>query len=385
MTKPTLENATHRVSSFDSPATTPVDVITQSLPLLDSHQAQWWKNVGPRWAHFLEVAGYGIHEQYQYLLFLHQHVLPALGPYPGQFKSIFTPEGMPLEFSLSFQGSSNKSTARIGMEPMSALSGTENDPYNKATGNAYVAHLESLGISGFDTQIFHLVSKAICPPNDQSNEPILEKFWKGSYMLGFDTARGKLSAKAYASLITLHLTTQRSVEEIVTEPLKQIGQMMGCSDAISMTHQYLMESSSYNADTLISWDMTDPAKSRLKLYGYETELALSQLEGIWTLGGRLKNEGAIAKGLELSVKLWEILKSQERQLSSPDAPETPESWQPFQWNYEIRPGKPYPVTKIYYPLFGMSDIDVSNGISKFFDFLGWSERAQSYVSTVEKL
>ncbi|KAJ5673621.1 dimethylallyl tryptophan synthase [Penicillium longicatenatum] len=384
MTKPTPENFTHRVSSFERPVTSPIDVITQTLPLLDKHQAQWWKHAGPRWARFLEVARYGIHEQYQYLLFLHQHILPALGPYQGQYKSMLTPAGMPLEFSLNFRGNSSESTARVAIEPISALSGTEEDPYSKATGIAFVDHLESLGIAGFDTRIFDVISKAICPPNDQSNHPSLENFWKTSYMLGFDTAGGKVSTKAYAVLAAMHLTTLRSIEDIVNEPLTQIGQMMGCSDAVALTHQYLMESSSYAADSLISWDMTDPPKSRLKLYSYTSELVLGRVEGIWTLGGRLKNDPVVSKGLDLSVQLWEILGMKDRPPSLHDTPESPENL-PLQWNYEIQAGKPYPATKIYYPLVGMNDLDISKRISKFFNFLGWPERAQSYVSNVEKL
>lgn len=101
------------------------------LPTID--QGQYWLNTAPYLDNLLIQCGYDVHKQYQYLAFLHRHVLPVLGPFirssvEANYISGFSAEGYPMELSLNYQPS--KATVRLGCEPVGEFAGTSQDPIN---------------------------------------------------------------------------------------------------------------------------------------------------------------------------------------------------------------------------------------------------------------
>ncbi|GFG10815.1 hypothetical protein IFM61392_06590 [Aspergillus lentulus] len=97
------------------------------LPTID--QGQYWLNTAPYLDNLLIQCGYDVHKQYQYLAFLHRHVLPVLGPFirssvEANYISGFSAEGYPMELSLNYQPS--KATVRLGCEPLSLTTSEAN-------------------------------------------------------------------------------------------------------------------------------------------------------------------------------------------------------------------------------------------------------------------
>ncbi|PWY96286.1 hypothetical protein BO94DRAFT_551970 [Aspergillus sclerotioniger CBS 115572] len=104
------------------------------------------------------------------------------------------------------------------------------------------------------------------------------------------------------------------------------------------------------------------AKSQAKIHGMHGGLRLEEAESAWTLGGKLKDPATMYLwGLELVRRLWGLA------------------------YYEIRRGCDMPVPKLYFPLFGRNNMFVAKTLAQFFQSLGWTEQARTYVDSVQYL
>jgi DMATS type aromatic prenyltransferase len=137
----------------------------------------------------------------------------------------------------------------------------------------------------------------------------------------------------------------------------------------------------------ISIDCVDPMRARIKIYIRSAFTAFSKICDMYTLGGRLKDKVTNA-GIGILQELWPLVM---------DLPEECSDDQELQscghrtggtiFNFEIKPGNPFPEPKIYIPVkhYGKNDIAIAEGIVEFCRRQGWNELANSYIDTIRSV
>ncbi|KAL2858970.1 tryptophan dimethylallyltransferase-domain-containing protein [Aspergillus pseudodeflectus] len=384
-----------------SAATTPFDMLSKyiSFPTLD--QEQWWKATGPLLSRILAASGYPLDQQYQYLTFHHAQIVPRLGPYPARWISGVTRSGLPIEFSMNYQQhGGGDPMVRIGLEPVDSYSGTGRDPFNQAPAADLLHALARLGIKGFDPQLYSLfAAEHTLTPSDIA--AVKDTLLKSQHTFGFDFKDSGIVVKGYTfpgarakargvpiwDLIADTVTHVRDATTTTTTNDSK-GNQLDCTDAFSLIRDYVSSKPDlYHDFTLFSWDYIDPAASRLKYYCVSSDTTWARVEELWSLGGRAQST-AHTQGLPYLRKLWEILELQEGarrfwgEGSYSDDRVEEQHHAPMTWNYEMRGGEKVPLTKCYFPLYGMNDAACVGRIARFFEWMGWAERARAFAGVV---
>ncbi|KAJ0419476.1 tryptophan dimethylallyltransferase-domain-containing protein [Aspergillus carlsbadensis] len=353
-------------------SSTPFDVLSTyiSFPTLD--QEQWWKTTGPVLSRILAASEYSLEQQYKYLTFHHAQIVPRLGPYPARFTSGVTRSGLPIDFSMNYQqhGAGNP-MVRIAFEPVDSYSGTDHDPFNQAPAADLFHALAGLGIEGFDPQLYELFAAEHILPRARA---------KARGVPIWDLIAETVSHVRDATATTTTTTT--------TNTANNTGKNLDCVDAFALIRDYVCTKHDlYHDFTLFSWDYISPAQSRLKYYCVSSDTTWARVEDLWSLGGRAQSPSHTA-GLPYLRKLWEILELAEgtRMFSgegsySDDTVEEQDQ-APMAWNYEMRGGEKVPLTKFYFPLYGMNDALCVGRIVRFFEWMGWGERAARFAGVV---
>ncbi|PKY09200.1 putative DMATS type aromatic prenyltransferase [Aspergillus campestris IBT 28561] len=338
-------------------------------------QRQWWNDSGALIARFLNLTNADIHEQYQYLLFMREVIIPALGPYPPLRRSRMNATEIGFEFSLNFQGA-EKPVFRFNIDPISKITGTHMDPLNIDTVNSMVARLAVIGFKGFDRTLHHHFTREFFMPEQSMKthqQDIGEaKAWSQT-ILGLDFKDGNVVVKQYIWTRYAAHTSGLHPHALIRRAISRVDDQMRCSAAVNTVLDYM---ETYNADLPVkffSWDLVDPSKSRLKLYVITRQWSWDKVREVCTLGGKL--HGPVTdRSIGLLKRLWDIL---ELDRFTPSMP--------FTWNYEIRPGRNYPDVRTYFPICDRSDEEVAQAVSQWFELLGWHETASSYLDTLRYL
>ena len=116
-----------------------------------------WHILGAMCAKVMLAADYSVHQQYEYLSFIYQYVLPLLGkPYTGF-------HGRQNEFydqSVNYQGS--QTTVRMYLELPSRLAGTRWDPGDKLRVHSFLNRLQvAQHHRGIDTVLFSFFCREV--------------------------------------------------------------------------------------------------------------------------------------------------------------------------------------------------------------------------------
>ncbi|PWY69061.1 aromatic prenyltransferase [Aspergillus heteromorphus CBS 117.55] len=372
------------------PTNLPLDAVNKEIITQDSDQEAWWEKTGPLLAKVLASARYSPAQQIKYLTFYRNTFIPRLGPYPHRFRCAISLGGLPLEFSVNYQQhGSPHPVARIGFEPLSPLSGTERDPYNRLTMQEFVGELERLQIPGFDTRLLERfwALHALTPDEQDSLKGAAPEYSdrRSQGMFGFDVRDDAISVKGYTLPMPKCQVTGQSVASLHRESIRQLGSMLDYySAAFPLMDAYMEETGGYERSAFFSWDCTAPAQSRLKFYGYEIEVTWAKMEELWTLGGRVQSPTR-ARGLEYLQELWEVMElpSGPRPVTEDfNAGATPRRT-PIVYNHEIRAGDPVPITKLYLPVHGENDGRVVRAVARFLQRIGLEEYGAGLEQTVE--
>ncbi|KAL4894421.1 tryptophan dimethylallyltransferase-domain-containing protein [Aspergillus ambiguus] len=374
----------------------PADVIAGSLTFANEHQLRWWNDSGRLLARLLRAANYDIAEQYQYLLFAYSRMIPALGPYPQRWRSTITTIGVPLEYSINYQ-EKGREDVRIGFEPVDFVSGTPEDPYNIKTIDKFVDNLERFAPKGFNREIYDRVVAELFPSAKEVDSLYASGYGKEGRdvktagVFGLDLKGGDISVKGYCFLLLKHLANKVPVDVLMPTSLLRLGEEMGCLTSLNLMHEYLLATSGYHQYSFFAWDFAPKKDSRLKFYSFTPQVSLKKVEDLWTLGGRVNNE-VTSKGLELVRRFWELLGIKEQVDDEiikfefdPNQENTAALKVPLLCNYEVHRESPYPVPKLYFPTYGLNDLEVAHAISRFFRSVGWVDRAESYPSLLAEL
>ena len=143
---------------------------------------------------------------------------------------------------------------------------------------------------------------------------------------------------------------------------------------------------------IVGFDCVDPCASRIKVYIRGKHVSLAAAKDMFTLGGRLRDEH-ITRALGFMEELWRLVLSipaeaqDEEELSPSNPSSAGHRTGGLLFNFELKPGNPYPVPKLYIPVrhYARSDIDVAKGLATFFRRQGWYKYADSYVKNVQDI
>ncbi|KAK2868064.1 hypothetical protein FQN49_003199 [Arthroderma sp. PD_2] len=373
----------------DNTDLTPFDSVTQSLTFADESQNAWWHKTGTMLARVLTSAkSYSREEQLKYLRFHGQLLVPRLGPYPRSFSSSITRSGLPLEFSINYQQHGRRPVVRIGFEPLSVLSGTDKDPFNRGPAAELIEAMSAMQMPEFDTQLWypavkdHTLNDAEQALVEQSN--VEGGYIKSQIAFGFDLiGDGNLSIKGYTFPALKCKETGKPMAQLMADTVENMKHLVDCSKAFSMVHAYM--ATTYDDRSFFSWDFASPTKSRLKIYAGSNSVTLEKMVEVWTLGGRMTGP-TVTKGLEYLNQLFNLISLEEGERAVEvafDDSTTSSKATPLVWNYEMRGNDPNPLTKIYFPVHGENDMQVITGVARFFTAIGMKELGDSYVDTVK--
>lgn len=368
---------------------TPATVIASTWIFANEDQAQWWQDTGSLFERFLQAAFYDEPVQYRCLLFFIQHLIPALGPYPQRWRSTISRSGLPIEFSLNFQKSS-KQLVRIGFEPVSILSGTAGDPFNTLPIGDLLSKLGQMPLPGFDPLDFStLINKFQLSRTETEAlqiEESMSKPLRSQAAFGFDFLKdGNIVVKGYVFPHLKAKATGVSMGTLISDTLHQFDTQSQFLQSFNLVHDYMTESTGYNEYTFLSCDCLDRSRQRLKLYGAHTEVTWGKIAEMWTLGGRLRHDVGIQRGLNMLRHFWALLKLHEGVRPFAGGFDDGSRQQgddqiasPIIWNYELHPNHAMPVPKFYFPVHAENDQLVASALAQFFGYLDWHNEARSY-------
>ncbi|KAL4927011.1 aromatic prenyltransferase [Aspergillus undulatus] len=378
-------------------ALSPFHVLNTYLTFPNNYQSQWWTKTGPLLSKMLSSSGYTLEQQYTYLTFFQNQLIPRLGPYPTAWHSTITVSGLPVEFSVNYQAKGGHPTVRICTEPANSFSGTEKDPFNQGPPAEMLSHLSRSGLKGFDPTLFAYFTPRHTLSREEQNKlptavPGGAKI-KTQHAFGFDLKDSGVVVKGYSYPgLKAHLADPgnekgKDIKTQLTEEVTDL-QRSGVMDAVkpwTVISEYMTECSGWGFHNLWAWDYITPSSSRLKFYSFVMDVPdKTKLAELWTCGGRA-NSPAHQEGLKHLTALWDIidLKNCGKRDLPKDAHQVPEGVAPMLWNYEMVPGHDLPIAKPYFPLQGLNDAVCVGKIQRYFELLGWKELAAEFPRTVQ--
>lgn len=371
------------------PISTAYGVLSRYYLFTDHNQRAWWEKTGSLLDRILASAGYSLPRRLEALTFYSQVLIPSLGPYPHQFRSAITRSGLPLEFSVNYQQRGEVDpVVRIGYEPVSAASATENDPYNQAPTVEFLKKLDKQNIPGYDGWLFRYFLDAHTL-NTADRELLKQKKIEGSELtsqaaFGFDLKKEAISVKGYTFPAIKCTLSGKDFGDFIAESIKPLAVQMGPIPSFDMVNSYLIETNGYSQFAFWSFDCAASGSSRLKLYSSHNSVIWSKVEEIWTLGGRAKSP-VVQEGLKYLKELWHLTKLSEghRDFSGGFDDGHDATASPMVWNYEMKKGEEIPLTKFYFPVHGENDEKVITGLAKFLCGIGLSKFGKNYEATVQ--
>ncbi|KAL3492260.1 tryptophan dimethylallyltransferase-domain-containing protein [Aspergillus germanicus] len=384
-TKPADTTSVRKEANVAGGTSTPFDILNKYISFPNLDQEQWWKATAPLLSRILTASGYPLEHQYQYLTFHHAQIVPRLGP---------TLPDSPRAMNYQQHGGSDP-MVRIGLEPVDSYSGTERDPFNQAPATDLVHALARMGIQGFDPQLYTLcaVEHTLTPSDIPAAKDTL---LKSQHAFGFDLKDGGMVVKGYTFPGARAKARGVPIWDLIADTVSHVRNTtttnkvkLDCVDAFALVRDYVSSNPDiYHDFTLFSWDYISPAQSRLKYYCVTSDTTWARVEEIWSLAGRAHSTAHTA-GLPYLRKLWEILElnegprmfSGERSYSDDSVEEQDHT--PMAWNYEMRGGDGVPLAKYYLPLYGVNDEVCVRRIARFFEWMGWGEKARAFPEVVK--
>jgi DMATS type aromatic prenyltransferase len=138
---------------------------------------------------------------------------------------------------------------------------------------------------------------------------------------------------------------------------------------------------------MLAIDCVEPSRARAKIYVNSFNNTYNKVADIYTMGGRIKDK-SIVKSLEPLKELWRILYDMpEQDFEDIELPNIMHPRSCFVIGFEFKSGQPYPLPKIYFPMwhYAKSDLQISNALSAFFLKQKWKKLAESYAQDVAEV
>jgi tryptophan 4-dimethylallyltransferase len=342
-------------------------------------------------ADMLQVASYNIHDQYRHLGIYKKHIIPFLGVYPTndrkRWLSILTRYGTPFELSLNC----SNSIVRYTFEPINIATGTHVDPFNSHAIWEALHRLMAIH-RGINVEYFSHFKRDLTLDVEESaalqNTSNVEGEIRTQNKLALDLDGSDFSVKVYIYPALKALATGRSIQELMFDSIRRLAKKQpSITPSLDVLEEYIASRGPQTTASprLLSCDLVNPGKSRIKIYLLETMVSLPAMEDLWTLGGR-RNDASTLTGLYMIRELWDLLQIPPGLRSYPEGylplGTKPDEVLPTMANYTLLPNQNIPEPQVYFTPFGMSDKAVANALTTFFEQRGWANMAAKYKNSL---
>ncbi|PYI35964.1 Cdpnpt in complex with Thiolodiphosphate and (S) Benzodiazependione [Aspergillus indologenus CBS 114.80] len=365
--------------------------LSRSLRFSSLDEFQYWHHHGPMLGKLLCDGNYSVHQQYEYLCLFAHVIVPSLGPFPSPGRELFQCIlGSIGPFELSQNFTKTRSTTRIAYEPTSHRATTGQDPFNRALLPSALHDLKATG-AAINLDLHHaLLPRLTLSDSDVARLPqsqTAELPFKTQTILALDLGPAGISVKEYfyptlKAQVTAQSPTQLCIDAIRTIDSEQIF-AQGC-DALQ---EYLQQPEQKTEIFLVSCDLVDPHRTRLKFYLAEFDVRFDRVVEHWTMGGQLNKEDPdITEGLAMLDDLWralDIVEGPRAYPKRPSQPGDPPTYLPLMLNYEIHPGRRAPIPKFYFPISGIPDKKVAAVLTDFFEHHDMPDQAAVYAANLQ--
>nr|UUW39088.1 IdtD [Epichloe sp. LpTG-3]UUW39106.1 IdtD [Epichloe sp. LpTG-3] len=365
----------------------PWQALAQGLGFANENERYWWSKLAPLAGKMMKWGQYSTPEQYRVLAFIHAYIVPSCGPRPGDggdlfWKVFLNYDCTPIQLSLNYHD--GKMTLRTAHIPISNISGTAEDPINqKAAIDAMVRQQQVLPSQ--DMRWFnHFVSKLFLDRDTAATlKAKVDEFQirQGvQCMLSHDFPDNHIQCKLAFASHWKSIATGLDKEEVIWDAILGLGDdVIPYKPVLAMLQQYSTSKSAAAAgahpiffaiDSVLKDDYTS---SRIKIYFVTHRTAFNVMVDIYTLGGLLMGP-CIEKGTQALRTLWKaVLNVPEGWPDDKDLPINPNGCAAVIFNFEVRPGAEFPAPKIYLPAhyYGRPDLEIADGMDRFFLSQGW--------------
>lgn len=353
----------------------------------DNHTTTFLENL-------LKNAGYSDEKAEHFLSWYRRKMLSALGPEPTDgipfFDSFCNDDFSPVELSWNHQR--QKSTIRVGIEPISACAGRHQDPFNQL---ATAALLDGLAAesSVIDLTWYRHFRRSLHVDVGQADN-VIDKMADNEHMttttvaFDLDPSCETLIPKAYCYPVTKSLQAHRPAGPIICDTILQIDNtQLQLTRQLDIVRAFISDCHDTGDPVkleCVSFDCVEPSKSRIKLYVRTTSTSLRTTTNFFTLGGRLSGPDTFV-GVGRLRRLWILLtglQDLDQQL-----PLSKHRTAGIIFNFELRPGGQLPVSKVYIPVrhYCQNDMHVAKALEAFFKEEGWNHLAENYAHMVEEV
>ncbi|RLL97002.1 hypothetical protein CFD26_106107 [Aspergillus turcosus] len=367
--------------------TVPYEILSGATFFETIDQHQYWHRVAPMLGKMLIQGQYSIHQQYYFMSIFANIIVPMLGPYPSDGRTVYKcalGSIGSVELSQNFQRSG--STARIAFEPTSYFATTGSDPCNRFAMDTALSRLKLLGVD-IDLSLHHVFVNELQLTDAEerlvTKESLLREKFKTQNLLALDLTKNGILAKEYFYPALKSAATGKPIRQLCFDALRKWDEKRQFEMASQAIDSYLKES---ETDAyFLSFDLVDPLSTRFKIYVLELNVTFAQAQNHWTLGGRLHDEDT-TRGLQMLRELWEgfgILEGLRAPPERPTRPGDPPTSMPFFINFEMRPGSALPKPKLYIPLTGIEETKVASTLTDFFARHDMPDHATNYFENLK--
>ncbi|KAI3317770.1 aromatic prenyltransferase [Xylariaceae sp. AK1471] len=362
-------------------------------------KAFWWNATGPSLATLLQTSKYSEEEQVYYLQWYQEWIMSSFGPAPVDgklhYRSSFTHDGSPIEFSLNWkEKEEDGETIRFCTEPTSLASGDVVDRLDQLAAKDLLTALADK-VSGIDLAKFDFLLSEFCVPKE-SADGILQKIPTGIprflVLTAFDLENGGIVAKAYFNPVPKATHTGKSTNSVTLDAVRKLKGPAGTyATSVEVLDSYFR---SFKDDEtplvfLLSNDcVPDSRTTRFKVYASTLANTLAQVKYAFHAGGRITGS-TTRGGLDAIKQFWCHRFGLDSSDPEIENKEVLEAGARTTFVYEMRPvpegGEANIEVKLHMPgsWLGETDAEISKVLSTWFRKHGHAALAERYEQDLQ--
>jgi len=328
----------------------------------------------------LTCANYSHATQQRIRKLLFTHIVPNLGPDPGQYStpaiSFMCDDGTPIEYSWVVTRD-GRTIVRFAIEPSIVAPGGGGTA-NQAPQVLIQAMVQDGTVANLDWSWYKVCMGTLAL---QQSHPawnnVVADMHKTQYFIGYDidASSGEVSLKAYFIPQLLSRATGIPTLTLVEQTCQHLGLSVPWATLKAFIDSF--KEARMRPDTPITAiDFVPGTANRFKVYvrAKPEQMTWNDLVHFFTLGGRLSEVPAVKAALDAAWKLWCVLfnhaglsQAQFASIRPPPMHGSNRATAALCMYYDLRQGSPLPSPKVYIPVrhYMRSDLEISQAMVQF--------------------
>ena len=361
---------------------------------LDPDADFWWKTTGTVLGSMMQKAGYSAESLQKHLSFYRHSVAPAMGRTPGvdgnpqNWTSFMTDDFTPIELSWCWKEGKELPVVRYAVEPIGRSAGTSHDPLNfRATkelirkSHQYCSDIDLDWLRQCCSELLtQTKTRQTSADSDDSSQ----------IFLAWDLQKHDASLKTYFLPNLRTKRTGQSKLELMQNCMDKLYiQQPSMADAFSAFSRYVRSRVGEDELTveIAAIDCVESSASRVKVYARCRQTSFDSVSDIMTMSGLLDSE-KMRTAISSLKDLWALVLGLPADFdTSAPLPYNGHRTAGILYYFEFKPGAKFPSVKIYIPVkhYGINDLEVAKGLSKFLAGRGNRFADSGYVEAMQQI